>query len=374
VRDVTKVLDAAYTLCPVAEPEEEADWRGVLWAGFFAAEVGRRRIKEDTEASDGGAAFLERLVPCLVGVLREERLGPLERAEAGDVLAQLGDPRFRAGAWHLPDEPLLGFVEVPEGPFLMGTREEDITALLERFGGEREWYEWETGQHEVILPAYYIARYPVTVAQIRAFVEGSGYKPADEDSLRGVDNHPVVYVTWYDALAYCRWLTERLRERTSEPLARLLREEGWVITLPSEVEWEKAASWAEEQGSRGAGGRKRQYPWGEEPDSNLANYGETGIGATSAVGCFPGGASSYGVEDLSGNVWEWTRSLYRDYPYDPGDGREDMGAGRDVARVLRGGAFYNEARSVRCAARYRSPPNSHWTRNGFRVVASPVHL
>jgi len=379
VPDVLKVLDAAYTLCPVVDPEGEPDWRGVLWAGFFTAEIGRRRIEEDTEEPDGGAVFWERLVPRLVSIMREERLGPLERAEAGEVLARLGDSRFRKEAWYLPDEPLLGFVEVLAGPFLMGTRGEDVPALLERLGGEREWYEDEMPQHEVRLPAYYIARYPVTHAQYAVFVREMGHEPprADIEAERPYEwregscppqraNQPVVLVTWHDALVYCRWLTEKLRawRGTPEPLAQLLREEGWVITLPSEAEWEKAA--------RGTDGRV--FPWGDEVDPNWANYGDTGVGTTSAVGCFPGGASPYGVEDLSGNVWEWTRSLYRDYPYDPGDGRENLEAGRGVRRVVRGGSFYIDRRGVRCAYRYWYDPDFLYRSQGFRPVAAPVRL
>jgi len=391
VGKVTEVLDAAYALCPVAEPEVEADWRGVLWAGCFAAEVGLRKVEEDTEAPDGGTAFGDRLMPRLLRVLREEPLGPLERAEAGNVLAQLGDPRFREDAWHLPGEPLLGFVEIPAGPFLMGTRAEDIPGLEEEFG-KVSWYDYEereAPQHEVILLGYYIARYPVTVAQFRAFVEASGYRPRDPDSFRGVDSHPVVMVSWYDALRYCEWLTGRLRtwEGTPEPLATLLREEGWVITLPSEAEWEKAARGGEqipnpklqtpnsksqtpilvENPEPGRG-----FPWGSEPDPDRANYGETGIGTTSAVGCFPGGVSPYGVEDLSGNVWEWTRSLHKEYPYDPGDGREDLES--SSVRVLRGGAFSDVVRLVRCAYRFGFSPYGRLRYFGFRVVASPVHL
>jgi formylglycine-generating enzyme required for sulfatase activity len=116
-------------------------------------------------------------------------------------------------------------------------------------------------------------------------------------------NHPVVGVTWYEALAYCRWLTEQLQiwEGTPKPLAALLRAGvGWTVRLPTEAEWEKAA--------RGMDGRIS--PWGNMPDSNRANYDNTGIGGTSAVGCFSGGASPYGVLDLSGNVWEWTQSLW----------------------------------------------------------------
>ncbi len=294
------------------------------------------------------------------------RYPPPVRVGAGYALAKLGDPRFRPDAWYLPKDDLLGFVRIPAGPFLMGTPEEEIPALLERLGGKREVYEAEAPQHEVALPEYYIARYPVTVAQWRAYLEDTGRKPKDDNSLRDPANHPVRFVTWYEAVAYCAWLTERLRgwEGTPEPLRRLLvGEDGrppWRITLPSEAEWEKAA--------RGEDGWR--YPWGNDPDPNCANYDESGIGTTSAVGCFPGGASPWGVEEMSGNVWEWTRSLYRDYPYKPGKERENLKA--NGRRVLRGGSFSYNLWNVRCAYRGRGSPNYHWGNGGFRVVvASP---
>ena len=177
---------------------------------------------------------------------------------------RLGDPRFRADAWYLPVDPLLGFVEVPAGKFRMGE-------------GEKT--------HDVELPRYYIARWPVTVAQFQAFVKDSGFEPGDPDCLRGVPNHPVVWVSWHNARAYCDWLTGQLRAREGmpEPLAGLLREgaEGsgpWAVRLPTEAEWEKAA--------RGTDGRI--FPWGDAPDPNRANYADTGIIATSAVAASPG--------------------------------------------------------------------------------------
>ena len=260
------------------------------------------------------------------------------RARAGNTLARLGDPRFREDAWYLPAEPLLGFVEIGAGPFLMGSDK----------AHDPEAYDNELPQHEVTLQRYFIGRYPVTVAQFRAFVEDSGHRPVDDASLEGLPNHPVVRVTWYEALKYCDWLTGQLREWPGmpEPLARLVGQEGWRITLPSEAEWEKAA--------RGSDGRI--YPWGNEPDPNRANYSDTGIRTTSAVGCFPGGISPYGVHELSGNVWEWTRSLWGEYPY-PTDKsgqiyRESMDAGREEGRVCAGrGVRRTSSGVVRCAYR-----------------------
>jgi formylglycine-generating enzyme required for sulfatase activity len=277
-----------------------------------------------------------------------------DRASLGNTLARLGDPRFHVDAWYLPDEPLLGFVEIPEGPFLMGSKKGDPLV-----------YKDELDQHPVTLPRYYIARYPVTMAQFQAFVQDSSDQPKDKDRLRGLSNHPVVNVSWHEARKYCAWLTERLRvwKGTPEPLATLLRHEGWRVTLPSEAEWEKAA--------RGTEGRI--YPWGNDLDPNRANYRDTVINDTTAVGCFPEGVTPYRCLDMAGNVWEWTRSLWGEYPY-PTEAkeraqREDLSTRGN--RVLRGGAFSYDAYGVRCAFRSYSGPGNRDRYVGFRVVVSP---
>ena len=351
--DTAKPLTLAAELCPAQAKDSDTGWRNAWLAGEVLCEVGRNRVED----SSLGRELAERVSQRLVDLLRKERLSPVERAAAGETLGRLGDPRFREEAWYLPNEELLGFVEIDAGPFLMGSKNSD------RYAEENE-----KPQHTLNLPTYYIARYPVTVGQFAAFVAASGYQPqAGAYRWQGALNHPVVNVTWYDALAYCEWLTEVLREweGTPEPLATLLRDKDWQVTLPSEAEWEKAA--------RGTDGRI--YPWGDDFDATKANVGDTGINRPSAVGSFPSGASPYGVLDMSGNVWEWTRSVYAKYPY-PNDGkgrarRENLEASRDESRVLRGGGFFGNQWLARCAYRRRNHPAYAFDVRGFRVAVLP---
>lgn len=282
------------------------------------------------------------------------------RAAAGERLARVGDPRFSAEFWYLPDEPLLGFVEVPAGPFLMGSDPSK----------DRDAFDVELPQHEMDLPSFFVTRFPVTVIQWRAFVESSNYEPLNQDSLHGVANHPAIGVSWYGALAYCEWLEDRLNETSEKRQASSAVEERfWTglkagamrVTLPSEAEWEKAAR----------GGEGRTYPWGEEPSAGLANYNNSGLGGPSPVGCFPGGASPFGCEEMAGNVWEWTRSLWGEYPYNPQDGREKLKAD-DELRMVRGGSFSDSRLAARSTYRTRSLPFARGRPLGFRVVCSPL--
>ena len=117
---------------------------------------------------------------------------------------------------------------------------------------------------------------------------------------------------------------------------------------------------------------ERMYPWGHEFDSNLANTEEGRINAICAVGCFSAGTSPYGVRDMSGNTWEWTRSHYRDYPYVPMNGRENVKASDRISRVVRGGSFSGGKWYARCAFRNRFFPDARDICIGFRVVISPL--
>jgi formylglycine-generating enzyme required for sulfatase activity len=137
----------------------------------------------------------------------------------------------------------------------------------------------------------------------------------------------VVYVSWNDVCGYCTWLSRLINKQ---------------VRLPTEAEWEKAA--------RGDGD-KRPYPWGETFDMVKCNSGALGLDDTTPVGVFPAGASPYGCLDMAGNVWEWTCSLWGGYPYNPHDGRENLDVPDDASRVLRGGAFWRDRQSVRCASR-----------------------
>ena len=249
----------------------------------------------------------------LATMLDEPHVEPAIRARAGSALGGLGDPR-----------DLNEMVTVPAGVFTMGEG---------------------TSTHQVDVPAFQIGKYPITNAQYAAFVNAMDYvapkhwrgrQPPPE--LR---NHPVVYVSWHDAVAYCGWMSEACSA---------------VIRLPTEAEWEKA--------SRGTG--EFIYPWGnKDPEANQCNFGRN-IDRTTPVGIYRAGVSPYGCLDMAGNVWEWTSSFYMDYPYKMGDGREDpIAVG---ARVLRGGSSVSSGPHVRCAYRREGSPASRSHVISFRVV------
>lgn len=337
---------------------------------FLAAE-----IAEDvswTSLEQGGVAFRRLradLAAALAGILTSSALPAANRVRAGVIVGDLGDPR--PGVCNLPPP----FVRFAGGSFMIGISEAEYKAIIEaerrnNLADEaKDWYKDSRNDQEVIVTSFELARYPLTNAQFQLFIGADGYQldapwwdEAGRDWLANTKvrapgnwndarlgsarpNHPVVSVSWYEATAFCRWLTQHLND-------------GYIYRLPSEAEWEYAAR----------GSARRPYPWGEElPDGERANFNQT-HGGTSAVGSFPAGATPEGLLDMAGSVWEWTRSEYRAYPYNPGDGRE---SGADPTRksfTLRGGSWDVRPILLRAATRSRGDPDCRVNGVGLRLA------
>jgi len=353
----------------------------------------RQREEERMKALLNDDAALKRLptaerIKVYVNFFRhaswQQAIPAKRRAQIGIELAKLGDPR--------PEVMTIDGMEfcyVPPGAFWMGSNK-----------GEQN----NKPLHKVDIDyGYWIGRYPVTNAQFQAFVEDGGYRnpafwaeaqaqgywkdgktkdwgdwrdaPYDHGTPYTLPNHPRVGITWYESLAFTRWLSQT-----------------WPGTrLPSEAEWEKAAR----------GGAQipvtplirpatnlnlgplsslrltsnplpqRHYPWGNSFDANLTNCKETGLASTNAVGAFSMAKSPYGAEEMSGNVWEWCQSQGKNYDYSPNDGRErlDVYAGR----VLRGSAYYSKIMRSYCFSRNGDLPDLRYFNWGSRVFR-PYHL
>ncbi len=282
----------------------------------------------------------DRLVDLLT--TRGRHVQPATRMLAGDALARLGDER--PGVCTLEPEMIL----IDSGlTFKMGEELYEIT--LEQ--------------------PFALARYPVTNAQFRFFVEDGGYsnpnywqlaiaagrwkegkyidhqifgsrqreQPAHwHDPALSQPNQPVVGITWYEAMAYVTWL----REKTGKP-----------YRLPTEAEWERAARFID----------GRIYPWGETeppgPASALANTRELGLGRPTAVGIFPDGAAKEGFLDMAGNVWEWCSAI-------------DLNGGHDAPRRLRGGSYLHGKKTIHCVSSIKDWPGRWDIDRGFRCCAT----
>ena len=315
----------------------------------------------------------ERVEETLLSGLGGPELSAKNRARVGVTLAYLGDPRPE-----VMTVDGLRFCFVPDGEFWMGE-------------GKKP--------KKINLPAYWMGEYPVSNTQFETFVKQDGYLDAawwqeaqqagfwSENGFKGryddgyrtgpvyfndllaLPNHPVVGVSWYEALAFTRWLTRRWLEAGWLP-------QNWSVTLPSEQQWEKAARGGVEIPAEGGGnlpaavpgitdlllkpGRlvpnplpKRAYPWGDTFDSNRANTSETSLGNTSALGCFPLAASPYGLQELSGNVCEWQADWY----------------GKDQDRkTLRGGSWSDYLYYAGCSDLDCYSPDSWFNFIGFRIA------
>lgn len=243
------------------------------------------------------------------------------------------------------------FIKIPAGPFIMGSNGNDPWANSD-----------EMPQHRLELPDYWISKTPITNAQFRPFVESDGYtnrnywteegwdwcqkrpfvQPEywDNPEYNGAD-HPVIGISWFEAVAYCRWLSAQI---------------GITFRLPTEAEWEKAA--------RGPDGRI--WPWGDSWDPTACNYGNH---RTTRVGYYRIGASPYGVLDMAGNVWEWCATKWqKQYPYQVENEWEANYLKGNVRRALRGGSHSSEHKDTRGSRRLNLLPRNRQYTIGFRIA------
>ena len=297
-------------------------------------------------------------------------LSAVDRVQCGRALGLLGDDRFGTGIRE--GIPEFDWCTIPAGPFQLGTTPEQAIEISNKFGGDFP-IDHETPSSIYNLPEYKISKYLVTHAQFQAFVDAKdGYFNSEwwpPDGLFILNkfgpsqwdndspfNLPQNFVSWYEAVAFSKWLSEKLNEN---------------IRLPNEVEWEKAA--------RGNDGRI--FPWGDEFNPELCNVHLTGLNRPSPVGCFALFDYPWNEKDcpldMCGNVWEWCISILEIegdssttycYPYDPKDGREDITLGDEYLRVVRGGSFTNIPFLARTALRGRDRPSLRVARQGIRLV------
>jgi formylglycine-generating enzyme required for sulfatase activity len=261
-------------------------YRSAVLAGAIAEELGGAAETNDQ-------AIHAEVVRRLVVLVQGGHLPSRERVEAAFLLARLGDPRLPR-----PEQPDY-WCPIDAGPFWLG---DETREALEQM---------------TLATAYRIGRFPVTNAEYRAFIEAGGadlsqdwwteegraWHESEErtepalwqDETQNSPHQPVVGVTWYEAVAYCAWRTAQGHDAGWLPAEAIIR-------LPTYAEWVRAARQTDQ----------RRYPWGDaDPDPERANYQATGLSSPSPVGCFPRGAAQCGAQDLAGNIWEWTASLWK---------------------------------------------------------------
>ena len=314
-------------------------------------------------ATDSGAPCSPDALQPLFEPAAGARRCPIARATWGRLLANEGkDKRRGIGSRNcLPD---IAWCKVPAGNFSMGGDQ----------GVARTYWKGDTFE---IGYDYYISKYPVTYAQYEPFVDGGGYSdrcywteagwtwrtekniaaPAQwRNPFFHIANHPVVGLSWYECYAYTQWLSKRL---------------GYMVRLPTEPEWEKAARSPD----------ARFFPWGSDYVVGAANVDETNskavvgpyqVNRTTAVGLYDHTQNPIGICDMSGNVWEWClSSIQAEYQHHMPEEIEVEG---DTRRETRGGSWKNDVARSRSAYRGSNPPKLQDQTDGMRLAHQGYEL
>ena len=263
----------------------------------------------------------------IMGILRGTVLTPYE--EGPSETEESAPSESAANEEPVPEE----MVTIPAGPFVRGTMS----------GGFDE-----QPQRTIYLDTFSIDRYEVTNHQYQQFVAATGHRKAAPPSRYAKSmgkmrspNQPVVYVSWDDAVAYCRWKGKR---------------------LPTEAEWEKAM--------RGTDGRL--WPWGNQEKPNGANWGrvQDGHDDSARVGTFPTDQSPYGVMDGAGNVIEWVADWYQEAYYKDSPDKDPPSPEFGIFRVMRGGGYTTTGGDLRITSRSKMVPDFRDEMIGFRCAIS----
>lgn len=344
-------------LCPISVIDiEKADLRSLLLAALMAAKIlVATRVYENSPKRH--QLKLEIIRKNLEYGLTTTHFGIKDRHLVGYCLGLIGDQRDGIGLEH-GGTPNLKFIQINDESLVSIGQDESPPEIVHS----------ESPKYRTRIPTFKISCFPVTNIQFDAFEQAGGYSSKDllhcwtkegQEWLRQghqrvkpahpfeLPNHPVCNVNWYEAVAFCNWLTKVLKENC-------ILTDSEAVCLPSEEQWEK--------GARGTDGRI--YPWGNEFHAELCNSIEDGYGKTTAVGIFPAGRSPYTVEDMVGNVWEWCRDVWRS------NYTQVVNLSLDGIhlRPLRGGSYSGFSHDVRCSSRNCSWPNYRSTELGFRVV------
>ncbi|OQZ00093.1 MAG: hypothetical protein B6D41_00300 [Chloroflexi bacterium UTCFX4] len=256
------------------------------------------------------------------------RAAQILQSPVSSLQSPISNPQFPihpASPVAIPPSTPPGMILIPAGEFLMGGNK----------------YADERPPHRVYLDSFLIDRFPVTNLQYQQFIHATLHKTpkhwAGDKIPQGKENHPVVYVSWNDARAYCQWAGKR---------------------LPTEAEWEKAA--------RGTDGR--EYPWGAKFAEGMCNA-RSKKGDTTAVGLYPPESNSpYDIADMAGNVWEWCADWFDNKYYAQSPARNPQGPAKAIYRASRGGAWNSDADSVRTPTRHGLPPETVNNTVGFRCA------
>lgn len=212
-----------------------------------------------------------------------------------------------------------------------------------------------------------ISKYPLTAQQFQVFLDdpdgfnnsawweglsvSDGHKTVPGEQRFQEKNHPRDNVSWYDAIAYCRWLNERLQSSKEVPVVEIINKKGWEIRLPTEWEWQMAAT---------GGDPNNKFPWGLDWNGALAHTKHNQLNKSMAVGMYPSGVSPTGALDMSGNIWEWCLNCYKKM--------DQIDLERTDRRVLRGGSWYHWGSYAHSDMRSRYYPDHRYNAGGFRVA------